>query len=217
VIIRTLAALALVASVGFVTPSKEPASAAGRAAPVIAADPLTRLETAVENAAYRHVPGASGSGWVPFGVERSEPGIDGRQFIVATGVITTAGAPDTRVRLTGRYDPATGELARVSYKLQPDTSGSPVAGTGWSVQQAVQHAFGEVLPDQAMHFALDSAQSSRVEGGGRRFDGSGIGTWGEGDARFVAFTLTLSAQGELVEFDYSTPGLGQDADQVAGH
>ena len=214
---RALAALALVASVGFVTPSKEPASAAGRAAPVIATDPLTRLETAVENAAYRHVPGASGSGWVPFGVERSEPGVDGRQFVVATGVITTAGAPDTRVRLTGRYDPSTGELVRVSYKLQPATPSVPEAGTGWSVQQAVQHAFGEVLPDQTMRFALDSAQSSRVEGGGRRFEGSGIGTWADGDARFVAFTLTLSARGELVEFDYSTQGRGEEAGYLAAY
>jgi len=217
VIARGLAALVLIACVGFVAPSAEPAREAGVTKAGIAADPVTRLEDAVENAAYRHVPGAAGSSWVPFGVERSEPGMDGREFIVATGVITTAGAPDTRVRLTGHYDPANGELVRVSHKLQPAKPESPSQGSGWSVQQAVQHAFGEVLPDDGILFALDSAQSSRVEGGGRRFDGSGIGTWGDGDARFVAFTLTLSARGELVEFDYSTQGRGEDAGYLAAY
>ena len=85
----------------------------------------------------------------------------------------------------------------------------------WSVQTAVQEAFTEVLPDQPMRFALESAQSTRVEGGGRRFDGAGIGTFDGGDARFVAFTMMLSAQGELVEFDYQTHGPGDDADVVA--
>lgn len=215
-IARALAALALVASVGFVTPANEPAPTVGTTI-AIAANPATRLQDAVESAAYRHVPGASGSRWVPFSVTRSTPGMDGREIIVATGVITTAGAPDTRVRLTGRYDPATGELARVSYKLQPAMPAVREVGAGWSVQQGVQQAFAEVLPDQPMVFALESAQSSRVEGGGRRFEGSGIGTWRDGDARFVAFTLTLSVRGELVEFDYSTADPGQDAEYVAGH
>jgi hypothetical protein len=83
------------------------------------------------------------------------------------------------------------------------------------VQQAVQSAFGEVLPDHPMHFALDSVQSSPVEGGGKRFDGSGFGTFDGGDGRFIAFTLTLSARGELVEFDYSTATPADDAEQVA--
>jgi hypothetical protein len=219
VIARALAAIALIASVGFVSPMAEPAPAGGVAKTIVTNDPLVRLHDAVENATHRHVPGASGSDWVLHRVDRSEPGIDGREFIVATGVITTAGAPDTRMRLTGYYDAANGELARVSYKLQPAAPAAPAADTDtdWSVQLAVQHAFAQVLPDQAPSFALDSAQSSRVEGGGRRFEGSGIGTWGSGDARFVAFELTLSARGELVEFDYSTPGLGQDAAYVADH
>jgi hypothetical protein len=217
VIARALAAIALVASVGFVSPMAEPAPAGVAAQTIVANDPLVRLHDAVENATHRHVPGASGSDWVLHRVDRSEPGIDGREFVVATGVITTAGAPDTRMRLTGFYDATTGELARVSHKLQPAAPTALAAETDWSVQMAVQHAFAQVLPDQAPSFALDSAQSSRVEGGGRRFEGSGIGTWGSGDARFVAFELTLSARGELVEFDYSTPGLGEDADYVAEH
>ena len=83
------------------------------------------------------------------------------------------------------------------------------------MQQAVQHAFAEVLPDQPMHFALDAVQASPVEGGGQRFEGSGIGTFKEGDARFVAFTLTLSSRGEMVEFDYSTATPPDAADQMA--
>ena len=211
-IARLFGAMALVASVGFVTPWTAPAPAAEAG---VAADPLVRLHDAVESATQHHVPGASDSAWVLHGVERSEPGMDGREFVVATGVISTAGAPDTRVRLSGRYNPSTGHLARVSYKLQPATPDSPDAGNGWSVQRAVQRAFGEVLPDQPMQFALDSAQSSRVEGGGRRFEGSGIGKFKDGDARFIAFTLTLSARGEMVEFDYSTSTPTGDADQVA--
>lgn len=215
-IARALVALALVASVGFATPWTSPEAAGERSAQAPAVDPLLRLHRAVEQATHRHVPGAAGSGWVLHGVKRSEPGIDGREFIVATGVITAAGAPDTMMRLTGRYDPDTGELTRVSYKLHSSTPTAPSRDAGWSLQRAVQQAFAEVLPDQSIHFALASAQSSRVEGGGRRFEGSGIGTWADSDARFVAFTLTMSARGEMVEFDYRTQGPGEDAVAVAG-
>lgn len=214
-IARALMAIALVASVGIVSPEPVLPPAGVAPATVVSADPMARLHDAVETATRRHVPGAVGSDWVLHRIDRSEPGINGREFIVASGVITTAGAPDTRMRLTGYYDPATGQLGPVSFKLQPAAAAARPADTGWSVQKAVQHAFGEVLPDQDMHFVLESAQASRVEGGGRRFEGSGIGTWGEGDTRFIAFELTLSARGELVEFDYSTPGPGQDNDDVA--
>ena len=214
-IARAIGVIALVASVGFTTPWPSPdAAAPTSAAAAVSLSPQARLHDAVEAAAHRHVPGAAGSDWVLHGVQRSDPGLDGRESLVATGVITTAGAPDTRVRLTGLYDPASGQLARVSYKLQPAARLAPAPTVDWSVQQAVQQAFGEVLPDQPMRFALESAQSSRVEGGGRRFDGAGIGTWGD-DARFVSFTMTLSARGELVEFDYLTQGHEDDAGYVA--
>ena len=213
-IARALGVFALVASVGLATPWVAPAPAGAAPAPVVVTSPEQRLHDAVEAATQRYVPGAAGSGWVLHGVERSEPGIDGREAVVATGVITTAGAPDTRVRLSGRYDPESGRLARVSYKLQPAARLAPAPSVDWSVQQAVQEAFGEVLPDEPVRFALESAQSSRVEGGGRRFDGAGIGTWGE-DARYVAFTMTLSSRGELVEFDYSTQGEEDPAGYLA--
>lgn len=91
------------------------------------------------------------------------------------------------------------------------------AQAGVDVQQAVQQAFGEVLPDQRMHFAMDAAQASPVDGGGQRFEGSGIATFNEGEAQFVAFTLTLSSRGELVEFDYSAASTVEDADQMAAY
>ena len=97
-------------------------------------------------------------------------------------------------------------------------SAAPAPQGGWNLQEAVVQAFAAVLPDEPMAFALQSSQSSRVEGGGRRFEGSGIGTWGEGDARFVVFTLTLSSRGELVEFDYGIPSSdGEDSELVAGN
>lgn len=215
-IVRALGALALAASVGLVMPWSQPAPPA-EVVTFTAADPVVRLQDAIESATHHHVPGASESDWVLHGLERSEAGLGGGEFIVATGVITTAGAPDTRVRLSGHYDPGSGQLDRVSFRLQPAARDAMAAGPGWSIQRAVEQAFGQVLPDEPMHFALDSAQSSRVDGGGRRFEGSGIGTFPEGDARFVAFTLTLSARGEMVEFDYSTASPADDADQMAAY
>lgn len=216
-IARALGALALAASVGFMMPWNSAPSDTAVIAPTTAADPLMQLQGAVELATRRHVPGVSDSGWVLHGIERSEPGLGGSEFIVANGVVTTAGAPDTRVRLTGHYDPGTGRLERVSYRLQPATAEPRAAGGGWNVQRAVEQAFVQVLPDEPMHFALDTAQSSRVEGGGRRFEGSGIGTFTPGDARFIAFTMTLSARGEMVEFDYRTQAPADDAAQVAAY
>lgn len=108
------------------------------------------------------------------------------------------------------------ELDRVSYRLQPSEQPPDGAVSGGKVQRAVNYAFSQVLPDDQVAFALESAQSRRVEGGGHQFDGDGIATWRDGDARFVAFTMTLSARGELVEFDYSaSPGSWGDPSLVA--
>lgn len=101
--------------------------------------------------------------------------------------------------------------------LRVPTTASAPAPAAPDVQWSVQQAFGEVLPDRGVHFALDSAQSSPVDGGGQRFEGSGIATFDDGDAQFLAFTLTLSARGERVEFDYSTASPAGDADQVAAY
>ncbi|MFY2762849.1 hypothetical protein [Arenimonas sp. MALMAid1274] len=224
-IARALAGLALVGTVLVAAPwsMNEVAADDTRVlAPVSSAAeaPVTRLHAAIENATRRQVPGAAGSGWVLHTLDRSGPGLGGQEHIVATGVITTPGAPDTELRLTGRYDPDTGELTRVAYRLQPNAERArtlATTDTTWSVQRAVQQAFGEVEPDAGVVFALDSAQSTRVEGGGRRFEGSGIGSWGQGDARFVAFTMTVSRDGELVAFDYSAQPGADSPDYVAGY
>ena len=208
---RVLGLLALGASVGLV----EPGPAVGTSTALEPADaaaalhaPDARLHAAIEAALQAHVPGVAGRDWVLHDLERTDAGPGEPVFIVATGALATPGAPETQVRLTGRFDPAAGELRRVAYRLQPSATDEhrepPASEPHWNVQAAVNHAFTQVLPDEQVAFALGSAESTRVQGGGRRFDGSGIGTWNDADARFVAFTLTLSATGELVAFDYST-------------
>lgn len=206
-----LGLLALGASVGLVDPGPQagPSAALDPADAAAAAhDPDARLHAAIEAALHAHVPGMAGREWMLHDLERTDAGPGEPAFIVATGALATAGAPETQVRLTGRFDPAAGELRRVAYRLQPSATDEhrdpPAAEPCWNVQAAVNHAFTEVLPDEQVAFALGSAESTRVEGGGRRFDGTGIGTWNQGDARFLAFTLTLSSTGELVAFDYST-------------
>lgn len=220
---RVLGLVALGASVGLAEPHlsapAKPALHEERVATVATATPReARLHAAIEAALQANVPGMAGRHWVLHDLQGADGAPEAPAFIVATGVVTTPGAPDTQVRLTGRFDPGTGALQRVSYRLQPTPAGAHVepasAEAGWSVQDAVNHAFTQVLPDERVAFALDSAQSTRVAGGGRRFDGSGIGTWNQSEARFVAFTMTLSATGELVAFDYSTAGEGTGDDVV---
>lgn len=209
-IARALGLLALSAAIGVALPEGRTQAADQPADPAATAavNPDLRLQTAIEDALLAHVPGAAGRNWVLQQLEREDTATGQPAFVVATGVLGTAGAPDTQVRLSGRFDPATGRLRGVSYRLQaPDAEPVAAPATGesrWNVQAAVNHAFTQVAPDERIAFALDSAEASRVEGGGRRFDGTGIGTWDAGEARHVAFTLTLSAAGELVAFDYST-------------
>lgn len=108
----------------------------------------------------------------------------------------------------------------VTPSAAPALAGNAVALSAQAdsrVAHAVQRAFADVLPDQPMRFALDTSQESPVAGGGRRYEGSGIATFNDGDPRFVSFTMTLSVRGELVEFDYSTTPRTDDADYVAGY
>ena len=207
---RGLAALALAASLGLVAPGAPdtaavPADAARAAEAATPVDPTTQLHAAIEAAIHAHVPGAAGRDWVLGRVALTDAPSGAAQYIVATGVVAAPGARDTRVRLTGRYDPDGGGMDRVSYRLEPAGPAASDNATEWSLQRAVNYAFSQVLPDEEVAFALESAQASRVEGGGRRFEGAGIGTWADGEARFVSFAMTFSARGDLVEFDYSTP------------
>ena len=219
---RVLAVLTLAASIGLVSPwmGREPAAVA---APMGAAvdepmpqpaydDSITGLHAAVEAAVRAHVPGIDGNNWTLNRLDHSDPDANGARRVVAYGVIATPGAPGTGVQLTGRYDPRTGEMTQVAYQLRPDAAASADGRKGvadkpvgtWSVQREVQRALAAALPGQTVRFALDSAQSTRLQDGGRRFEGFGIGTWDGGRARFVAFTLELSADGQPVAFDYGT-------------
>ena len=105
--------------------------------------------------------------------------------------------------------------SRVAYTLEAPEA--PVADAAWSVELAVQQALSAQLPGQQVGFALDSAQSTRLEDGGRRFEGFGIGTWGNGEARFVSFTLALSADGQPVAFDYGAEMPDGTAPMIAGY
>lgn len=219
---RVLAVLTLAASIGLALPGTgpEPAAfaatpmdaAADEAAPVAYDVSLTGLHSAVEAAVRSHVPGFAGKHWELQRLDHSDPDADGARRVVATGVVDGEDAPATGVQLTGRYDPATGELTRVGYRLQAADAAAPDPQAddtlrpdpAWSVQQAVQLALSESMPGHTVRFALDSAQSVRLDDGGRRFEGFGIGTWGSGGARFVAFTLVLSPDGEATAFDYGT-------------
>ena len=222
---RGLAALALAASLGLVAPgapdtAAAPTDRAGAAEVAVAVDPTRQLHAAIEAAIHAHVPGAAGRDWVLGRVALTDAPSGAAQYVVATGIVAAPGARDTQVRLTGRYDPAGGGMDRVSYRLEPIAAAASDRSTEWTLQRAVNYAFSQVLPDEQVAFALESAQGSRVDGGGRRFEGAGIGTWADGEARFVSFAMTLSARGELVEFDYSTPddfAAGQDLPFVAEH
>lgn len=219
---RVLGLVVLGASVGLAEPNLPAAADArlheDRAATITAPAPPARLHAAIESALQANVPGMAGRHWVLHDLQGADGAPGAPAFIVATGVVTTPGGPDTHVRLTGRFDPGSGSLQRVAYRLQPSPARAHAEPAGaearWSVQDAVNHAFTQVLPDERVAFALESAQSTRVEGGGRRFDGSGIGTWNQSETRFVAFTMTLSATGELVAFDYSTASEGTGDDVV---
>jgi len=165
-----------------------------------------RVQAAVERAASRHVPGASGRGWVLHQLDQSGPRADGTRRIVARGLLGTPGDPGTHLKMTGIYDPEADVLRRVSYELKAPAQTKPPRETGlapaWSVQSAVQQAMADAAADPSARFALDSAQSLRLEDGGRRFEGVGIGRVQGGEAMFVSFTLELSRDGETVGFDY---------------
>ena len=86
---------------------------------------------------------------------------------------------------------------------------------GWTVQSTVQDQLRADLADQAIAFSLVSAQSTRLDGGARRFDGSGLARI-EGDhTRFVAFTLTLDRDGRIAGFDYGLATGGETAEVLS--
>ena len=207
VIRGTMLAAAVLASTSGVTPANAAGPAVTReASPATSASPIARVKAAVERAASLQIPGTRGRGWVLHQLDQSEPRADGSRRIVARGVIGTPGDPGTHVKMVGLYDPAAGVLRWVSYELKAPAQSPPARDAdlapAWSVQSAVQQALAEATRDPSARFALDSAQSLRLEDGGRRFDGVGIGHLRGGEATFVSFTLQLSPDGETIAFDY---------------
>lgn len=206
---RAFGALTLAVSVGLASPwlgggqpeAPAPMTAATLATP---ASPQARLRTAVETAVRQNIPGAAASDWTPDRLDLSDSDPAGMQHLVATGTLATPGAPETRVRLSGRYDGSAGTLSRISYRLLPGGHLAPdrtVSAPAWSLQDAVEQSLAQAHPESTVRFALDSAQASRLERGGRRFEGFGLAVM-DGDTRFVAFTLDLSAQGQSLAFDF---------------
>jgi hypothetical protein len=208
---RALGSLALAVSMGLASPWWRAPPPAAPAAAASAPDlpgptPEQRLHDAVESAARRHVPGAAGEDWRLDRIDVSDIGDGGVQHIVASGLLASAGDVGTKVRLSGRYDSAAGELSRVSYRLLPASRPLPEPGPAWNLQQAVQQSLAKAHPGVGVSFALDSAQGSRLERGGRRFEGFGLAVV-DGETRFVAFTLDLSAQGQSLAFDFGPEDL----------
>ena len=215
---RAFGALTLAVSVGLASPWLQAPEPAPDPQPytqehAAVATPQQRLQAAVEAAARRHIPGAAASRWTLDRLDLSEFDDSGAQHVVATGSIAEPGAPETRVRLSGHYDPENGAVSRVRYRLlpaarlAPDLSQAPA----WSLQEAVEQSLAKAHPEATVRFALDSAQASRLDRGGRRFEGFGLAML-NGETRFVAFTLDLSAQGQSLAFAF---GPETDAEDLA--
>lgn len=86
---------------------------------------------------------------------------------------------------------------------------------GWTVQGAVQDQLRTELADTQVDFSLVSAQTTRLEHGGRRFDGAGLAQLDGSETRFVAFTLSLDADGEISNFGYGLAAGGETDEVVA--
>jgi len=86
---------------------------------------------------------------------------------------------------------------------------------GWTVQSTVQDQLRHELAGTDVAFSLVSAQTTRLEYGGRRFDGAGLAQLDGRETRFVAFTLSLDADGEVSHFGYGLAASGETEEVVA--
>lgn len=86
---------------------------------------------------------------------------------------------------------------------------------GWTVQSTVQDQLRTDLAGQDIAFSLVSAQSTRLDRGARRFDGSGLAQIDGEHTRFVAFTLTLDPDGRVTGFDYGLATGGETAEVLS--
>lgn len=104
--------------------------------------------------------------------------------------------------------------ARAPDSLAGSASREAVAAA-WTLQSAVQQQLRTGLGGTDVAFSLVSAQSTRLDRGGRRFDGAGLALLDEGDTRFVAFTLSLDADGQVTGFDYGLAAGGETQEELA--
>jgi len=79
------------------------------------------------------------------------------------------------------------------------------------VQEAVERALAEAVAQAGISFALDSAQSMRLDDDETRIEGHGIALMGDGEPRYVSFMLRTSADGRTVGFDF---GMQEPGGQV---
>ncbi|GAB2664810.1 hypothetical protein [Arenimonas aestuarii] len=86
---------------------------------------------------------------------------------------------------------------------------------GWTVQASVQDQLRAELTGTDVAFSLLSAQATRLDQGGRRFDGAGLARLGGHDTRFVAFTLSLDPDGRVTAFHYGLAAGGETDDVLA--
>ncbi|HEY9143811.1 MAG TPA: hypothetical protein VIM90_07255 [Arenimonas sp.] len=86
---------------------------------------------------------------------------------------------------------------------------------GWTVQSSVQEQLSAKLSGTDVAFSLVSAQATRLDQGGRRFDGAGLAQLDGEEVRFVSFSLSVDPDGRVSAFDYGMATSGETDDVLA--
>lgn len=86
---------------------------------------------------------------------------------------------------------------------------------GWTVQSSVQEQLSAKLSGTDVAFSLVSAQATRLDQGGRRFDGAGLAQLDREEVRFVSFSLSVDPDGRVSAFDYGMATSGETDDVLA--
>ncbi|MFH1599919.1 MAG: hypothetical protein ABIH12_06575 [Pseudomonadota bacterium] len=86
---------------------------------------------------------------------------------------------------------------------------------GWTVQSSVQEQLSAKFSGTDVAFSLVSAQATRLDQGGRRFDGAGLAQLDGEEVRFVSFSLSVDPDGRVSAFDYGMATSGETDDVLA--
>ncbi|WP_374602950.1 hypothetical protein [Arenimonas sp.] len=86
---------------------------------------------------------------------------------------------------------------------------------GWTVQSTVEDHLSADLAGKDVAFSLVSAEATRLDQGGRRFDGSGLAQLDGQETRFVSFSLSVDVDGSVSAFDYGMATGGEVEDVLA--